>query len=94
MPHCYSDVPLTFTLGEDNSILHGLQEGLIGMCPDERRRLRIPPELAKGDIQEGMKFMSKINRCVSFLKAVLVEEEEELHLSTLVMKLKVLRFIK
>jgi len=37
--------------GED--VLYGLTEGVIGMCIGERRRLRIPPELAVADINGG-----------------------------------------
>lgn len=40
-------------LGDDKSILHGLLEGMIGMCEGETRKMRIPPELAVGDINDG-----------------------------------------
>lgn len=48
----FSEDPYTFTVG-DEDILSGLSHGVIGMCTGERRRLRIPPELAYGDVNKG-----------------------------------------
>lgn len=42
----------TFTVG-DARVLQGLNEGVKGMCIGERRRLRVPPELAVGDFDNG-----------------------------------------
>ena len=48
----YSEDPYKFRVG-DEDILHGLTHGVSGMCNGERRRLRIPPELAYGDVNGG-----------------------------------------
>ncbi|MFO7653668.1 MAG: FKBP-type peptidyl-prolyl cis-trans isomerase [Candidatus Krumholzibacteriia bacterium] len=39
--------PFTFTLG-DEQVIPGWEQGLVGMRPGERTRLRIPPELGYG----------------------------------------------
>ena len=59
----YSEDPYKFRVG-DEDILHGLTHGVSGMCNGERRRLRIPPELAYGDVNGGeVKGYSVKNDC-------------------------------
>ena len=40
--------PLTFTVGQ-GQVIKGWDDGLIGMCPGDQRKLTIPPELGYGD---------------------------------------------
>jgi FKBP-type peptidyl-prolyl cis-trans isomerase len=42
------DKPLTLTLGA-GQVIPGWEQGLMGMCVDEMRKLTIPPHLAYGD---------------------------------------------
>jgi FK506-binding protein 2 len=44
--------PFTFTLGR-GQVIKGWDQGLIGMCVGERRRLTIPPELGYGSRGQG-----------------------------------------
>ncbi|GAA96899.1 uncharacterized protein L969DRAFT_96791 [Mixia osmundae IAM 14324] len=46
------DQPFDFTLGA-GMVIKGWDQGLLGMCPGELRRLRIPPSLGYGDSGAG-----------------------------------------
>lgn len=59
------DEEYTFAMS-DARVLQGMREGMAGMCIGERRRLRIPPELAVGDVNEGKAtVIVRVNACFS-----------------------------
>merc|ERR1711918_282621 len=47
-----SGVPFTFTLGQ-GQVIQGWDQGLVGICPGEKRKLVVPPSLAYGDMGAG-----------------------------------------
>lgn len=44
--------PLSFTVGQ-GMVIKGWDEGLLGMCPGDQRKLTIPPELGYGERAMG-----------------------------------------
>jgi len=51
----HKDKPYRFQLGT-GEVIEGFDEGLVDMCPGEKRRLTVPPHLAYG--HEGGRMMS------------------------------------
>lgn len=51
-PHFLREEALTLTLGR-GQVIKGLDQGLIGMCEGEKRKIVIPPHLGYGEIGAG-----------------------------------------
>ncbi|XP_068619608.1 peptidyl-prolyl cis-trans isomerase FKBP2 [Battus philenor] len=68
--------PLTFTLGS-GQVIKGWDQGLIGMCEGEHRKLVIPPELAYGESGAPPK-IPKSATLTFHVELVKIERKDEL----------------
>lgn len=68
--------PLTFTLGS-GQVIKGWDQGLIGMCEGEQRKLVIPPELAYGEAGAPPK-IPKSATLIFHVDLVKIERKDEL----------------
>ena len=57
------DSPSTTTLGA-NKVIHGLEEGLLGMCVGEKRKVVVPPHWGHGE--EGGQSLDLCTSCTHF----------------------------
>ncbi|XP_072933492.1 peptidyl-prolyl cis-trans isomerase FKBP2 [Epargyreus clarus] len=68
--------PLTFTLGS-GQVIKGWDQGLMGMCEGEQRKLVIPPELAYGEAGAPPK-IPKSATLTFHVELVKIERKDEL----------------
>ena len=68
--------PLTFTLGH-GQVIKGWDQGLMGMCEGEQRKLVIPPELAYGEAGAPPK-IPKSATLIFHVDLVKIERKDEL----------------
>lgn len=63
---------IDFYISSFKQVIEGWDQGLLGMCESEKRRLIVPPEMAYGD--EGFDTMIPPNATITF-------ETELLHIN-------------
>lgn len=68
--------PLTFTVGT-GQVIKGWDQGLLGMCAGEKRRLVIPPELGYGASGAGDKIPPDAT-LIFETELIKIERKEEL----------------
>lgn len=70
-----------FTLGQ-HRVIDGWDQGLVDMCPGEKRKLIIPPELGYGDADMGVIPPGSTLVFETELVDIVGVEEEEIHFGT------------
>ncbi|KAJ4748564.1 Peptidylprolyl isomerase [Rhynchospora pubera] len=71
--------PFEFTLG-GGQVIKGWDQGLLGMCVGEKRKLKIPSKMGYGDRGSPPKIPGKVSSCFSalfFPKNISKEKEKE-----------------